>query len=93
MQNDSELCDCEVLLATHPCRKADATGILHNNSNQRIPFLCLQMSLVAIAADYSVREKRLQDVQNFCSPQLVSFISMCPQTCVRLSQTVNLTKI
>ncbi|GFG31799.1 hypothetical protein Cfor_04236 [Coptotermes formosanus] len=31
------------------------------------------MPLVTIAADNNVREKRLQDVHNFCSPQLVSF--------------------
>jgi hypothetical protein len=36
----------------------------------------LQMPLVTIAADTRIREKRLQDVQNFCSPQLVSAISI-----------------
>jgi len=38
--------------------------------------LCLQMPLVTIAADNNVREKRLQDVHNFCSPQLVSCASI-----------------
>jgi hypothetical protein len=48
----------------------------HKNMKSHFAFLCLQMPLVTIAADNSVREKRLQDVHNFCSSQLVSCVSI-----------------
>ncbi|XP_021916359.1 reversion-inducing cysteine-rich protein with Kazal motifs isoform X1 [Zootermopsis nevadensis] len=47
---------------------------------------CEQMSLVAIAADNSVREKRLQNVQNFCSSQLVSFWQCMNETLEEISK-------